>query len=357
MFLIQSPHDKTMKNTMIQSNSVAHGTEELLTISQLSLNFATDRGPVKALRDINLQLHAGEIVGLVGESGSGKSTLGMSIARLLPKTATVSAASRINLEGNNILDLSEREMRLLRGSNIAVIFQEPINTLNPTMRISAQMTEVLREHSSLTPQQARERARVLLSDMQFTDVDRVLDAYPFQLSGGMNQRVLIAMAFSGQPSVLIADEPTTALDVTVQAQVLRLLYDRAKKTNTAVLLISHDVGVVSQICDRVYVIYGGKIVEHGRVTDVIQTPKHPYTQALIRSLPTQVKPKQKLAALAGSSPDLSDPPPGCVFQQRCASAGPDCLKQPSMRAVCTHAGHYCACWRVSDPGIVQGESQ
>ena len=320
----------------------------VVDINGLTLDFPTYRGPVHALSDVTLAVRAGEIVGLVGESGCGKSVTSMSIIRLLPFGSTQVKCGTIQLLGRDVLDASEHEMETVRGKLVSMVFQEPMNALNPTIRIGRQITQVIHRHERVSADEAEGRAEALLTEMQVPDALRIMRNYPFELSGGMRQRVLLAMAFSCNPAVLIADEPTTALNVTVQAQVLMLLKERAKQRGTSVLFITHDLAVIAQLCDRVYVMYAGHIVEEGPTRDVLRGPAHPYTRALLRSLPELGRPRQPLAAITGTVPDLANPPPGCAFRPRCAAAHDACRVVPDLFAAPGDAGHRAACWLLSE---------
>ncbi|MCR8725413.1 ABC transporter ATP-binding protein [Frigidibacter sp. ROC022] len=316
----------------------------VVDIDHLSLNFQTYRGAVQALDDVSLQVRPGEIVGLVGESGCGKSVLAMSTIRLLPPQGVEVPSGRISVLGRDILASSEAEMGDFRGHQASMVFQEPMNALNPTIRVGRQIVQVIRRHESVSQEQATARAVELLREMQVSDAERIMRNYPFELSGGMRQRVLLAMAFSCNPRVLIADEPTTALDVTVQAQVLALLRTRASERGVSVLFITHDLAVVAQLCDRVYVMYAGKMVEEGSTRDVLKAPRHPYTRALLRSLPEFAEPLHPLASIPGTVPNLIAPPGGCRFRPRCAHAFDKCLKQPPLEPGPDHPEHKVACW-------------
>jgi oligopeptide/dipeptide ABC transporter ATP-binding protein len=316
----------------------------IIQVTDLALEFQSHRGTVHALNGISLEVREGEIVGLVGESGCGKSVTALALTRLLPERHFAVTAGQVRVLGKDPFALDEAGLQQLRGAKVATVFQEPMNALNPTMRIGPQIVEVIRCHNPVGAAEARRRAEQLLADMQIPDAARVMRSYPFELSGGMRQRVLIAMAFAGRPRLLIADEPTTALDVTVQAQILDLIRLKAREQGTAVLFISHDMAVVSQLCARVYVMYAGRIVESGRTRAVLERPQHPYTRALLQSLPDAVAPKQKLAAIPGTLPNLLALPPGCLFQPRCPEAIEVCARMPPLVDL-DGAGHCAACWR------------
>ncbi|MGE0006043.1 MAG: dipeptide ABC transporter ATP-binding protein [Parvibaculaceae bacterium] len=318
--------------------------DAVVSIRDLSLEFPVYQGAVHALSGVTLDVGPGEIVGLVGESGSGKSVTAMSVIRLLPpETARISGGS-IALLGRDVVAASEHSLEDVRGKVASMVFQEPMTALNPTIRIGRQVTEVIRRHERAGEAEAARRAERLLTEMQVPDAERVMRNYPFELSGGMRQRVLIAMAFACNPKVLIADEPTTALDVTVQAQVLSLLRERAQARGTSVLFITHDLAVVGALCDRVYVMYGGRIVEDGATADVLKRPLHPYTQALLRSLPEFAIPRTPLAAIRGTVPSLLHPPPGCMFRGRCPHATDKCREDPPFIAEERNPAHRAACW-------------
>lgn len=272
----------------------------VVNIHNLELEFLSEGSPFKALKGISLTIEKGEIVGIVGESGSGKSVTAMNLLQLLPRDKINSPTGTVSVLGNNVKSMTENELRQIRGSKIGMVFQEPMTALNPVLRVSTQINEVILRHTAVTELEAKKLALQLLADMKINEPQRVYKSFPHELSGGMRQRVMIAMAFSCSPELIIADEPTTALDVTVQAQILHLLRERARNTQTSVLLITHDLAVVSQICDRVYVMYKGKFVESGETKEIIGSPSHPYTKALLNSLPEGKKPKTRLETVAAA---------------------------------------------------------
>ena len=322
----------------------------ILSIEGLTLEFPIYKGAVKALNGVTLQVAPGEIVGVVGESGSGKSVTSMTAMRLLLEDSFRVTSGSITMLGRDIVQASERDMLGLRGSQVAMIFQEPMTALNPTRRIGDQMVEVIRLHRKLAKRAARAEAARLLKDMHVADPEQILRHYPFELSGGMRQRVLIALAFSCQPKLLIADEPTTALDVTVQRQVLLLLREKARQLDTAILFITHDMAVVSQFCDRIYVMYAGGVVESGLTAEVLTSPRHPYTHGLLKALPDRVPPRAPLEAIPGTVPDLTRLPAGCAFADRCPLAHEACAQRPVLRPVGASARHHAACWAVQEEG-------
>jgi peptide/nickel transport system ATP-binding protein len=320
----------------------------VVSIEDLALEFPTYRGVIPALAGISIAVAPGEIVGLVGESGSGKSVTAMSVIRLLPEGAMRVRQGQIRLLGRDVLGASEAGLRDMRGRLASMIFQEPMNALNPTIRIGRQIVQVIRQHEAVGLAEAAARAGRLLTEMQVQDAPRVMRSFPFELSGGMRQRVLIAMAFACNPKLLIADEPTTALDVTVQAQVLALLRERARERGTSVLFITHDLAVVAQLCNRVYVMYAGRIVEQGTTARVLSQPLHPYTRALLRSLPEAAEPKQPLAAIPGTAASPADALAGCAFRPRCAFAHERCTALPPLMAGAADPAQEAACWLVAE---------
>jgi len=320
----------------------------VLSIDNLRLEFPIYRGAVKALNGVTLRVEPREIVGVVGESGSGKSVTAMAVMRLLvPGSYQVTGGSARFL-GQDLLAASERTMLGLRGTQVAMIFQEPMTALNPTRRVGEQMVEVIRRHRRLGRSQARDEAVALLRDMHVADPGRIQQSYPFELSGGMRQRVMLALAFSCRPQLLIADEPTTALDVTVQRQVLLLMREKAREKNAAVLFITHDMAVVSQFCDRVYVMYAGAVVEDGPTAEVMAAPRHPYTIALLQALPDRVASRGAIAAIPGSVPDLTQLPAGCAFASRCPWVREACRTRPPMVPLDAGGRRHAACWAVQD---------
>jgi len=268
----------------------------------------------------------------------------MTVMRLLVEGSYQVTGGSVTMLGHDILQASEATMLGLRGSRVAMIFQEPMTALNPTKRVGNQMVEVIRLHRKVSKAQALAEAEALLQDMHVADPAHILKVYPFELSGGMRQRVLLALAFSCEPELLIADEPTTALDVTVQRQVLLLMREKARQKDTAILFITHDMAVVSQFCDRVYVMYAGGVVESGPTAEVMGDPRHPYTRGLLQALPDRVGPRGRIEAIPGTVPDLTRLPEGCAFASRCPLAREACARRPRALAVDPAGSHQAACW-------------
>jgi peptide/nickel transport system ATP-binding protein len=320
----------------------------ILAIDNLSLEFPIYKGAVKALNGVTLHVEPREIVGVVGESGSGKSVTAMAVMRLLVDKAYRVTGGSAGFLGRDVLAATEADMLKLRGSQVAMIFQEPMTALNPTRRVGEQMVEVIRLHRPMPRDKAREEAVDLLRDMHVGDPERIQHSYPFELSGGMRQRVMLALAFSCRPSLLIADEPTTALDVTVQRQVLLLMREKARQKDAAILFITHDMAVVSQFCDRVYVMYAGSVVEDGPTAEVMAGPRHPYTRGLLNALPDRVGSRGAIEAIPGSVPDLTRLPAGCPFAERCPLAREACAARPPSVAVDPDGRHHAACWAVQE---------
>ena len=305
-------------------------SETLLAIDGLCTHFSTREGVVRAVQDLSLRVGRGEVVGLVGESGSGKSMTAYSIMGLVDPPGRV-IAGRISFEGRDLCALSAEEMRQLRGNRIAMVFQDPMMTLNPVMRIDAQMIEAIRAHDKISRGSARERARVALARVGIASPDERLRAYPHEFSGGMRQRVAIAIALLNRPSLIIADEPTTALDVTVQGQILFEMQKLSRETGAALIWITHDLSVIAGLAERICVMYAGRIVEEGTTGDVLEAPRHPYTRGLFDSLPGNAPPRQRLRQLSGMTPSPLELPSGCAFRLRCKSADHACEQDPPMR--------------------------
>jgi oligopeptide/dipeptide ABC transporter ATP-binding protein len=303
-------------------------SDALLSIEDLTVSFRTPRGPVLANNHISLKIGAGETLGVVGESGSGKSVLCRAILRLLPSPPADVSAQAMRFGGRDLLNLKPAEMRAIRGQDIAMVFQNPMTSLNPVWPIGDQVSEGLRIHRGIGRAAARKAAIDILKRVGIPSAEVRLDDYPYQWSGGMMQRAVIAMAMTGQPKLLLADEPTTALDVTIQDQILSLLMELQRETGMAIILVSHDMSVISETCDRVAVMYAGSIVEMGEAAAIFHTPKHPYTHALLRSIPHLDAREGKLATIGGQPPDLSRPEPGCPFAPRCPVASPECRVLP-----------------------------
>ena len=316
----------------------------LLQVKNLAVSFSTYRGKVKAVRDVSFSVDEGKTIGIVGESGCGKSVTSHAIMGLLPRENSKIEHGQITFNDRNITDLSEKEMNILRGNEIAMIFQDPMTSLNPVLTIGTQIQESLFLHKKLTKQQARQRAIELLNLVGIPSAEMRLDDYPHQFSGGMRQRVMIAMTLSCEPKLLIADEPTTALDVTVQAQILDLLKQLQQKTNTAIVLISHDLGVIANLCDDIAVMYAGQIVEYGSAEDIFYNAHHPYTKGLLKSLPRLTDKKgEPLSVIEGQPPDLKQDINFCPFAMRCDKAMRICAAQiPAVTQIDNH--HYVKCW-------------
>jgi peptide/nickel transport system ATP-binding protein len=314
----------------------------LLEVEGLRTHFFTKAGVVRAVDDVSFTLDRGEVLGLVGESGSGKSITGYSIMGLVDPPGRIVEGS-IRLDGTELTTLDAESMRKLRGNRVAMIFQDPMMTLNPVLRIDRQMTEAILAHDDVTEASALERARDALARVGIPSPDERLKAYPHQFSGGMRQRVAIAIALLNRPDLIIADEPTTALDVTIQGQILYEVQKLARETGTALVWITHDLSVVAGLADRVCVMYAGRIVERGTTAQVLDTPAHPYTQGLLDSVPSRNAPGERLRQIPGMTPSLLDLPPGCAFRERCSSADAECGAAPPMRVRDVDAGRGVRC--------------
>jgi peptide/nickel transport system ATP-binding protein len=313
---------------------------DLLTLEHLDVRYATDDGRVSAVSDVSLSVGESEIFGLVGESGCGKTTLAMALMGLLPVTASVLGSVRF--QGVELVGLASEEFRRLRGDRISMIFQDPMTSLDPTFPIGEQVAETIGAHRAVDKEGARRRALELLETVGIPEPAQRFGDAPHRLSGGMRQRVVIATALANEPALVLADEPTTALDVTIQSQMLDLLRDLRARLQTTIVLITHDLGVIAQICDRVGVMYAGQLVEVAPVSEIFGSPRHPYTQALLAALPTQQQAPGSLRVIPGRVPDLADPPPGCRFSTRCPYVMDVCADVPPL----AHESddHQIACW-------------
>ncbi|MCO4792270.1 MAG: ABC transporter ATP-binding protein [Bacteriovoracaceae bacterium] len=323
-------------------------SEKVLEVKNLKVEFNTDRGVATAVNGVNFDVIKGKTVGIVGESGSGKSVSALSIMRLIPNPPGRISAGEILFKGENLLNIPMEDMRRIRGNKIAMIFQEPMTSLNPVFTVGNQIEEVLELHQShLSSKERREKAIDMLRLVGIPSPEQRVGEYPHQMSGGMRQRVMIAMALSCEPDVLIADEPTTALDVTIQAQILELMNKLQKELGMGIIMITHDLGVVAETCDDVAVMYCGQIVEHADVKTLFNHPQHPYTKGLIESIPsfdsTTGEKREKLATIEGMVPSLFDLPQGCNFQDRCEFATDECkTKEPSLTPIATE--HEVSCF-------------
>ena len=308
-------------------------TETLLDVRGLKTWFETPRGTVTVLDGLELAVERGTIVGIVGESGSGKSVTAYSILRLIRPPGHV-AGGEVRYRGRDLLALSEREMRRVRGPEIGMIFQDPRGFLNPVARVGSVLCEIYRTHEHVSRRDARKRALELLRSVGLPSPDRVMRAYPHELSGGMAQRAMIALALACSPKLLIADEPTTALDVTIQIQIVRLLADLRERLGLTIVLITHNLSLVAEVCDEVAVMYAGEIVEQAPVVEIFEAPRHPYTVGLLNARPTIVEEGGALADIPGRVPDLTDPPPSCRFEPRCFLAQERCRQEaPALRTI------------------------
>ena len=322
-------------------------TDSVLRLERLEVDFLGETDVVSAVSDVSLSVAPGEVVGIVGESGCGKSTLALATMGLL--TGRTRVGGSINFDGQELVGLPEKQRRKLRGDRMAMVFQDPLTSLDPTYGIGEQVAEAIRAHRDVTKSEARERALVLLKDVGIPAAERRYDDPPHRLSGGMRQRVVVAAAVANDPSLLIADEPSTALDVTIQAQILELLLAMRERHGTAIMLITHDLGVVAQVCDRVAVMYAGQLIETAPVAELFRSPRHPYTEALLAAQPTSGLERGKLRVIEGEVANLADPPPGCRFAPRCPLAYEACSERPAMTAA--GPGHRVACWARSSADV------
>jgi len=318
-------------------------SEPLLRVDDLQVSFKTDDSRVRAVRGVSFDVYPGETVGLVGESGSGKSVTNLALLGLVPTPPGSIDGGSVMYDGMDLVRIGPLQMQRIRGRRIAMIFQDPMTALNPLMTVGQQLTEMTRLHLGLDRKQANRRAADMLELVGISGAEKRLRDYPHQFSGGMRQRVMIAMALSCEPDLLIADEPTTALDVTIQAQILDLLRDLQQRQGTSIIMITHDLGVVAEICDRVLVMYAGEVVEKAAAGPLFDSPRHPYTQGLLKSLPRVDRVRQTLAAIPGQPPDLGNIPTGCAFRPRCPVAIDRCQSDdPPLEPI--DGGRRVACW-------------
>ena len=314
----------------------------LLEVKDLHTSFYTPAGEVKAVNGVSFNLERGKVLGIVGESGSGKSVTAYSIMQILEKTGKIVSGS-VKFDGQELVGIGEDGMKSIRGNKISIIFQDPMTSLNPTYTIGHQLMEAIRLHTNRSKKEAWDRAVEMLKLVNVNEPEKRMKQYPFEFSGGMRQRVMIAMALACEPDILIADEPTTALDVTIQAQILELMQKLQKELGMAIIMITHDLGVVAQMCDEVIVMYAGSICEQGTADEIFYNPKHEYTKGLMRSIPTVGNDGQKLQPIAGTPIDLLNMPQGCPFAPRCDAAMKICLKERCQRMQINDM-HQAACW-------------
>jgi len=337
-----------LKFGMIDMTLINHSSlhNSLLEVRSLSTHFFTEEGVIRAVENVSFEIHSGEILGLVGESGCGKSVTGLSILKLIPIPPGRIVSGEILFDGKNLLKLEEKEMEKVRGNEISMIFQEPMTSLNPVFTIGDQIMESILLHQGVSKAEARRRAIEILDRVRIPSPEMRIDAYPHQLSGGMRQRAMIAMALSCQPKLLIADEPTTALDVTIQAQVLHLLKEIQREMGMAVMLITHDLGVVAEIADQVAVMYAGRLLEYGPIGAIFEQVRHPYTKGLLNSIPLLEEKKSRLNAIPGQVPNPMDLPVGCKFHPRCYLMIEECKKEepPLFQANGNHVSR-CIRWK------------
>ena len=314
----------------------------MLEVNDLHTSFFTPAGEVKAVNGVSFFLDHGKVLGIVGESGSGKSVTAYSIMQILEKTGKIVSGS-IKFNGQELVNAGEKVMKTIRGNKISIIFQDPMTSLNPTYTIGKQLMEAIMLHTNRNKQQARERAIEMLRLVNIKEPEKRINQYPFEFSGGMRQRIMIAMALACEPDILIADEPTTALDVTIQAQILELMQSLQKELGMAIIMITHDLGVVAQMCDEVIVMYAGSICEQGTADEIFYNPKHEYTKGLMRSIPTVDNDGEKLEPISGTPIDLLNMPKGCPFAPRCDAAMKICLRERCERMQINDC-HLAACW-------------
>ncbi|MBM3549027.1 MAG: ABC transporter ATP-binding protein [Alphaproteobacteria bacterium] len=332
---------------MDRPSQTVGGVEKVLEIEDLKTHFFTRDGVVRAVDGVSYHVLKGETLGVVGESGCGKSVTALSVLRLIAKPGRI-VQGKVKMSGRNLLDLSDEEMRSIRGNDVSMIFQEPMTSLNPVLTLGRQISETIMLHQGLSKKDAWDKSVEMLKLVRIPEAERRVHEYPFQMSGGMRQRVMIAMALSCNPKVLLADEPTTALDVTIQAQILHLMLELKEKTGTAIVLITHDLGVVAETCQRVVVMYAGKKVEEATADELFERPLHPYTVGLMKSIPrldraATAEHPGRLMEIPGMVPSLKNMPPGCAFAPRCSFATERCRREVpdfEMKA----GGHYAACF-------------
>ncbi|MED4784675.1 ABC transporter ATP-binding protein [Brevibacillus choshinensis] len=324
---------------------------KLLDANDIKISFRTQESQATAVSGISFHINEGETVGIVGESGCGKSITSLSIMRLLPASPYCEVEGSIHFEENNILDLPESEMRNIRGNRISMIFQDPLTSLNPVFTIGKQINEALLLHRKVSRAQANALTMEMLRKVGISRPESIVKEYPYQLSGGMRQRIMIAMALICKPKLLIADEPTTALDVTIQSQILDLIRELKEETGTSILLITHDLGVVAEMCERILVMYAGQVVEETDVVSLFVDPKHPYTVGLLQSVPQMDKKVSRLKSIPGQVPPLSQMPKGCRFAPRCSEAMEKCITH-NPELVTIKVGHACRCWLYEKGGEI-----
>lgn len=321
---------------------MSEDTNVLLDVENLHTSFFTDNGEVKAVNGISFKLEKGKTLGIVGESGSGKSVTAYSIMQILAETGRVTEG-KVLFKGDNILDYSESEMQKFRGEKISIIFQDPMTSLNPVFTVGYQLEEAILLHTNKTKAEAKARAIEMLTLVGVNEPESRVKQYPHELSGGMRQRVMIAMALACEPDILIADEPTTALDVTIQAQILELMQDLQKKLGMAIIMVTHDLGVIASMCDEIIVMYGGRVCERGTADDIFYSPSHEYTKGLLRSIPTKSNSKERLVPIGGTPINLLNMPEGCAFCPRCDEAMKICLKEKP-EEIRVGETHMASCW-------------
>jgi len=324
----------------------------LLEVRDLHTSFFTDAGEVKAVNGVSFDLERGKVLGIVGESGSGKSVTAFSIMQILASTGKIVSGS-IKLDGQELVGAGEKVMKTVRGNKVSIIFQDPMTSLNPTYTIGHQLMEAILLHTKRNRQQARERAIEMLRLVNINEPEKRINQYPFEFSGGMRQRIMIAMALACEPDILIADEPTTALDVTIQAQILELMKSLQEELGMAIIMITHDLGVVAQMCDEVIVMYAGSICEQGTADEIFYNPRHEYTKGLLRSIPTVNTAGKKLKPITGTPIDLLNMPKGCPFAPRCDAAMKICLRE-RCESMEINADHRAACWVNVKMGVEDG---
>lgn len=327
-------------------------SNNLVDVSDLRVWFDTDQGDMTAVDHISFHVEEGEILGIVGESGCGKSMTSLALMGLVPKNGYVSA-EYIRFESENLMEKNDKYIRELRGDRMSMIFQEPMTSLNPVLTIGKQLTEVLMVHRGMSREEAFAESVAMLDKVGIAMAERCMRSYPYEMSGGMRQRIMIAMALLCRPKMLIADEPTTALDVTIQAQILELLKQLKDETGMSILLITHDLGVIAETCKRVIVMYAGEIVEEAEVTELFAHPKHPYTMGLLSAIPRLERSGRRLNVIRGTVPGLNEMPKGCKFHPRCDDAM-DICREKRPPSVCVGDGHCVACWKHSQPVTEKG---